>query len=277
MVTVVTVHVRSGHNEGGRRRDPLHEPTATLRMSSGLRESRSFHRRQRRKRQIKWLVLLACQIGLGAFAYHTGSVLARREVVDLRNRLDRSTTDVAELQRQNAALQHTADSARRAAADLQTRYARDVPTGTRKALLDLIEKQLAAGVKPARLRFLINAAGSGQKCSGPPDTKRFLVKTPVPPAPPPSLASIAFADGSIIVTATGTAAISPEGNARAAFDPAKPVIAWFTRPGGKRTQVTGILPLYHSVVVGGTEYRFAMRPDDRRGFMRVTAERCTFP
>lgn len=250
---------------------------AALHMSSGLRESRAFHRRQRRKRLTKWLVLLAGLAGLGAFAYRTGSILAQREVVNLREQLARSTATVAELRRQNALLQRSTESARRTAADLQARYARDVPTGTRKSLLDLTEKQLAAGVKPDRLRFLIGAAGAGQKCSGDPQTKRFLVKTPVAPNPSPSLASVGFADDSIIVTATGEVATGPDGKPQATFDSAKPVVAQFTHLGGQRTQVSGVLPLYHSVVIKDTEYRFAMRPDDRRGFMRVTSDRCTFP
>jgi hypothetical protein len=91
------------------------------------------------------------------------------------------------------------------------------------------------------------------------------------------LSTVGFASDSIIVTAEGQPAASPDGKPQATFDPGKPVTASFTRPGGKRTQVSGVLPLYHSVVIRNTEYRFAVRADDRRGFLRVTGDRCTFP
>ena len=77
--------------------------------------------------------------------------------------------------------------------------------------------------------------------------------------------------------AGGAGAGAPDGGPRATFDPAKPVVARFTHLGGRRTQVSGVLPLSHSVVIKDTEFRFAMRPDDRRGFGRVTSDRCTFP
>ena len=43
--------------------------------------------REKRKRQARWLAILVLLIALGVFAYHTGSVLARREVVNLRAEL----------------------------------------------------------------------------------------------------------------------------------------------------------------------------------------------
>ena len=225
----------------------------------------------------KWLFLLATLIGLGAFAYRTGSILAEREVVQLRGDLAARTRTVDELRHENATLKSIAERAQRAEAEWRRRYEQDVPTGIRKELLALIEQQMKAKVKPDRLRFLIRAASAGEKCSGSPDTKRFLVKTPVSPNIDASVGAVAFAEGSIVVTAEGDAATTPDGKPQAVFDPTKPVTVQFSRLGGKRTQVSGPLPLFHSLVAQGSEYRFGVVAGERRGFLHVTAERCSFP
>lgn len=246
-------------------------------MTSGLGANRSFHRREKRKRQARWLAMLLFLIALGVFAYHSGSVLARREVVNLRDELAQTVKTVDELRHQNAMLQTASDSARREAEEWRARYQKDVPTGVRQTLQTAIERQIAAGVKPERLRFLIDAAASGNKCDGRPETKRFLVRTPLSPAADASIAAVRFADGMIVVTAAGEPATTPDGKPQAAFDPARPVTVRFAGIDHKPTQAAGTLPLYHSVVIKSSEYRFAVLSDDRRGFLRVTADRCSFP
>lgn len=243
-------------------------------MSSGLRESRSHARRQRRKRMAKWLFVAAIFVGLGAFAYQTGSVLAEREVVRLRDDLAAKTRTVDELRHENAALRTAADDARRTAAEWHRRYTKDVPTGTRKALLTEVEQQMAAGVKAERLRFLIGAAAHQRACSGQPLTKRFLVRTPIATGP---VSAVTFADGAITVTAEGAPALDPQGRPLAVFDPAQPITVRFTALSGAETKATGTLPLQHAMVVNDSEYRFNITDGERRGFLQTTADRCDFP
>ena len=49
----------------------------------------------------------------------------------------------------------------------------------------------------------------------------------------------------------------------------------FTEPGGETVDVTGVLPIQHSIARGGTEYRFAISYDDIRGYVRATLVKCS--
>jgi len=51
----------------------------------------------------------------------------------------------------------------------------------------------------------------------------------------------------------------------------------FSRLGGETSKATAKLPLHHSVVLGDHEYRFTVTAGNSRGFVNVTADRCTFP
>ena len=60
------------------------------------------------------------------------------------------------------------------------------------------------------------------------------------------------------------------------FDPAKPVSLVFSTIGGGTETIEGPLPVYHNVLIGSDQYRFAVSegPPD---FAIVTVERCDYP
>jgi hypothetical protein len=88
--------------------------------------------------------------------------------------------------------------------------------------------------------------------------------------------SATFADGRIAVSGAGEYATDENGYPVAWFDPAKEVALSFATIGGQQETVSGLLPVYHNVLVGGDQYRFAVTegPSD---FAIVTVERCDYP
>lgn len=243
-------------------------------MSSGLRESRNFARRQRRRRRIKFFTAVAVFGGLGLLSYQSGKTLAERELRQAKDEVTRLMAQVAELQRQNAGAKEAVATARRQKTEWEQRYRTDIPTGERKALLGLIDEQRRKGAKPDRLRFLISAASEQEKCDGKPVTKRFIVRTPLHNG---ANVSVRFADDALTVTAEGEPAHDAEGRVLAWFDPAKPIKLTLVRLGGQTKQLSGKLPLYDKILVNGSEFRLSAVNGNAQGFVSVTADRCRFP
>lgn len=104
-------------------------------------------------------------------------------------------------------------------------------------------------------------------------TRRFILQTPTTSG---ANDSVGFAEGFLTVTGTGMSKLTADGNPEAWFDPAQPVTIFFTHLGGEWTDVTGILPLHHSVVVNQTIQRFTIIASER-SFVNVTALVCAYP
>lgn len=243
-------------------------------MSSGLRESRKFAQRQRRRRLLRYVFVLTMLVGLGLVSFETGRQLSEAELRQARQDISRLTSAKAALEQENAALTAAAETARTGRAELQRRYDKDVPQGERRALLALVDGQLAAGAKIDRLRFLISAASHQEKCDGEPVTKRFLVRTPLYEGP---ASAVTLADAALTVTASGEPAQDAQGQVLAWFDPSKPIALEIARLGEKPGRLSGKLPLQHALVVNGYEYRLNVVAGEPRGFVKVTADRCQFP
>jgi hypothetical protein len=241
-------------------------------MSLGFRDQKEASRRK--WRLFRLLFTTAVLLALGVFAYQTGIVLAKREVISLRLVVDRQAAEIVALGDENAELRRQTEAAGLAEADWRKRYETEVPTGKSRELFALVQDQLGKGADPGRIEFLVGTAANKQSCDAVPVTKRFLVRTPLYDG---ANDASTFADRSIVVVALGESATDAEGNPEAWFDPAKPVVLRFIEPGGGGTEATGLLPLHHSVVRGDSEYRFAITAAERRGFVSVTAERCAFP
>lgn len=241
-------------------------------MSLGFRDQKEASRRK--WRLFRLLFTTAVLLALGVFAYQTGKVLAKREVISLRLEVDRQAAEIVALGDENAELRRQTEAAGLAEADWRKRYETEVPTGKSRELFALIQDQLGKGADPGRIEFLVGTAANKQSCDAVPVTKRFLVRTPLYDG---ANDASTFADRTIVVVALGESATDAEGNPEAWFDPAKPVVLRFVEPGGGGTEATGLLPLHHSVVRGDSEYRFAITAAERRGFVSVTAERCAFP
>lgn len=222
---------------------------------------------------IKWTATLALLAAAGVYAYNTGSTLARQEVVRLNEEIASLKTTIDDMAAQNAQLAAEVEQARLRERQWQTRYEEEVPTGKPRELMTLVERRLADGVPPDRLAFVIGAAESERVCDEQPVTKRFVVPTPIYRGPSDS---VGFADSAITVTALGQPALNEAGNPEAWYDPAQPITLRFTQLGGKSSEVTGVLPLHHSVIMGDDEYRFTVVAG-QRSFVNVTGDRCDYP
>ena len=231
-------------------------------------------KRRQRRRQFwfgvaKWLLALSIITAPGLFAYETGSVMAERQVLNLRQDVSKREETIGDLRRRNGELEAALEASN---AEVE-RYRNEAPSGATKELLDLVRQRLAAGVEASRLSFVIGAAKNERDCDETPVTRRFIVPTPIYNG---ANDSVRFADNAITVTASGQSAVDAEGRREAWFDPAQPVTLHFARLGGDTSEVTGVLPLHHSVVIGDTEHRFSVFAEGR-GFVKVAGDRCRYP
>lgn len=218
------------------------------------------------------LVLAALGTALG-YAYQVGASKAEAVIAQLREEIERlQASNVALGERLTVAAQ-AADAARTRARALEQRYAVEVPQGIERELLARVERQLAAGVPPERLAFLIEQSGPQRECAAP-ETRRFVVRTPINQE---LGAAVGFAGGRVVVGGDGTPARNAQGLPEAWFDPGEPVTLRFRTLDGRTETVEGVLPLHHAMAVGGREYRFSVTGSDRRGFVDVAAQSCAFP
>ena len=242
-------------------------------MSLGLHDTRSRRRRGLRWTILKALLVLLFVFGLGLFAYEGGSMLAQRAVVDLEEQVSELDGKIAALSQENDDLKAAAAAAEERAAEWRGRYEQEVPIGRGKELFDLVQERLKAGIESDRLAFLIGSAENRPSCDADAATKRFFVRTPLYQG---ANDSVSFAQDRITVTAEGDSAVNEAGDREGWFDPAKEVTLRFAELGGKTTAKTGTLPLHHSIVIGGSEYRFSAVAGDR-GIVKVTGARCPYP
>ncbi|MCF8496768.1 MAG: hypothetical protein K9G62_08930, partial [Alphaproteobacteria bacterium] len=153
----------------------------------------------------------------------------------------------------------------------QETYRRVIPEGPMQSLVDLVRKQLDEGMDPARLTFAIRSARPPQNCSDP-ESKRLVISTPAYKGPP---SQIGIAEGAIVITGAGVSATNSTGAPEAWYDPSRKVSISFTA-GGKTETETGVMPLRHSVVAGGREYRLTIE-EGARSFAKVTFDSCDYP
>ncbi len=229
--------------------------------------------RARRWTLAKRLLLLAALLTVGVFAYETGATRTQHRISRMEERLAAQDAAIARLEAEKAALDRRRLAAVQNEAAFRARYDRDIPTGARKALLDMLVERMEAGLDEARIAFLLREADPEPVCDPEPVTRRFVLATPLHDG---ANASVQFADGAITVTGEGAAELTEAGLPQAWYDPGAPVTLRFTAIGGDATQAEGKLPLDHSLRFAGNEYRFAARAGPR-SFVHITALRCDFP
>ncbi len=235
-------------------------------MSLGLYETRSRRQRRIRWAVVRWVLAGAAVAGAAAFAYEVGSSQEQHQLTELRAHAEDLSAQLGALRQQNTELQAGLMVVEERLRDAQ----KEIPSGPVADLLDRVQAKLDAGVEIERLQFLVNAAANTSRCSEQPVGKRFMVQTLLFAG---ANDSVAFADGTITVTARGDSAVSADGKVEAWFDPAKPIKLILTLIGGRVAEVSGKLPLHTSVVVGEREHRFSASAG-AQGFVQVTGERC---
>lgn len=235
-----------------------------------------YRRRRRRAafwRTIQLVALVGVVVGAAAYAYQVGVSASHAMAAKLEDDLERFQSDNLALRERLSGEARRAEEAGRQLEDLRQRYRADVPTGTVRDLLDEIVVQLEDGVEAERLSLMIDLAGRPAACAEQPETKRFMPATPVAAD---VVNAVRFGDGRIVVTGRGQSARNDQGLAEAWFDPAASLDLTFRMLGGEREEISGTLPIRHSMVVDGIEYRFAAIAGER-AFIEITAQACEIP
>lgn len=209
-------------------------------------------------------------IGVAAlFAYQIGveQVAGREE--RLNDRIGELEDDNQTLTDHAVRLEAQARTALVQYQEMRELYAQNLPTGVRSQLLDLVDDRLAAGITPERIALYIEAASQPEGCTEP-VTRRFIMPTPNYAG---DGTSVGFGEGLVTVTGRGQSAVDDGGTVQSWFDPNREVTMVFTAIGGERQTVSGVLPLFHAMVIGDEEFRFAVEQGDR-SLVNVSADRC---
>jgi len=230
-------------------------------MSLGLARRKEL---QKRRSQRFWLLVriiffLAIVIGSSYFAFDTGQEIALRSVSYNEDKLQQQA---AELEKMRVDLGNSK-------AEL-TKLQKLLPTRKIQDLMLVINQKAAAGITPERMTALIGGLSKDARCSDNSQTKRFVITTPVSQRQD---SNVSFYRGLITVSGKGSPTLNESGNPEAWYDPSKPVTATFTLPGGEAQKTSGILPLYHSIIIKDKEYRFAIIPG-KRSFADITVRSC---
>lgn len=234
-------------------------------FGGGYRKQKS----EKRRKATMIFMMIATMCGLfywwGGEVVRSGEVAYKQQAMKLqdeRGQLEQTMTDLKS-QVQSSDIRYQ---------QLEARYNAEVPQGDFKRLADLVKAQLDGGIKPDRLAFVIESARPPRNC-GDPQTKRFVVKTPVYSGPQ---GTVAFGNGAITVSGEGQSAVAAAGGPEAWYDPGKPVRVVFTEIGGKDTVKESLLPIQHAMVIGSKEYRFTVAAGER-SFITVTSDSCDYP
>lgn len=230
------------------------------------------YRRRAAEQRRRFMMIAIFIAALCAFSYWWGAENVRGSEIAYKQQAIKLKDERAGLDRLITDLRAEVQSTQIRHQQLEEKFQAEVPTGDFKVLTDLVKKQLDAGIKPERLALAIQTTRPPKNCVEP-ITKRFVMKTPVYSGPH---GTVSFGNGVVTVTGEGEPAVGPTGSLEAWYDPGKPVSITFIQIGGKETTKTGLLPIQHSMVVGGKEYRFTVAAGDR-SFISVTSDNCDYP
>lgn len=234
-----------------------------------------FERRRRsviQKTIHQGLVILACVIVL-TLIYNFGQNQGNAEFHASRNELAELRKNKIELEKQIVTLRADAITMQTKLKELERQYQADIGDDNLRAFNRLLRERLASGVKPERLQQVIAATSNVRNCSSP-ETKRFIVATPLSKKEKSS--EVSFGSGLITISGMGASAVNPNGGKEAWFDPAQPVNINIAVRDGQPINKTSPLPLQQSVIQGSTEYRFTIKPS-ARSYAEVTADQCAYP
>ena len=225
------------------------------------------------RRVVGWSIAVLAVFGAGLYAYRTGTAFATREVEELGAEAGALADAVANLEQNNAGLRAALEEEQRRNSELLDQYQRDVPDVAMQPIVAAVRGRLEAGVGPDQLAEIVAAVGPGWACESEPQTKRFVIRTPVTPG---GNDTVGFAEATITITGTGASETDEQRRPLAWFDPAQPVTLVFARIGGDVSEVSGLLPLHHSMAVNDAVFRFTVAAGER-SFVSVTAQACAFP
>ena len=220
------------------------------------------------------LALLALLTAAFWFGVQVGGFQSAAEIQSITGQLGESEQRIAAVEGLRARAEQQASDANLAAANRIAGLEAQLPTGELASMLDLLVEKRAGGVSSERLRFVLEQVGRQQDC------RADLIKRKLAPRLPNGtdpMQTISFLDNRITLSADAQPAISSDGAPLARFDPRQPVDIRLLRIGGAIEKVEGVLPLGHSVVADGREYRFGFAPLAKSSLIEVTLQDCAYP
>lgn len=241
-------------------------------MSYGLYDQRHRYRRRfwaRLGKAALWVILIG---GVAGFSYLVGVEQLRSREGSMQEELATQIAARDQAERRAAQLQQIAQTQEVRANELEIRLKREVPGGDLAKLSDLISRKLSEGVSPERVAFVLEQMSNPRDCTKR-ETKRFVLPTPLYRG---ANTSVAFADGAITISGEGVPARNENGSPEAWFDPGKPVTLRISQGENPPQEVSGLLPLQHSVLAAGREVQFTIAAG-ARSFVEITGELCSFP
>lgn len=229
-------------------------------------------RRQREQSRKFWMGLVKFGVFMGVvgatayYAYEAGTQLSAQEITELKAEIARLSETESSQQARIGELESGLTAAEQVAADYRARYEEVAPEEVR-GVLEQVHAKIEAGLSPDRLAFVVSQAQPPRNCTDA-ENRRFLAKTENFDG---ANTWVRFND---LITVTATGAAANDGREQW-YDPAKPVTVTFSPLGEREEQVTGQLPIQHSMVFKNKEYRFTAAPG-ARGFVEVTADWCDY-
>lgn len=217
-------------------------------------------------------MVLAC-VGVLTLVYNFGQNQGNAEYHAAKNELAELRNNKSAMEKQIVTLRADAMTTQTKLKELERQYHADIGDEHLRAFNRLLRERLASGVKPERLQQVIAATSNVRNCSSP-ETKRFIVATPLSKKEKNS--EVSFGSGLITISGMGASAVNPNGGKEAWFDPQQPLNLNIAVRNGKQETKTVTLPVQHSVVQGSTEYRFTIN-SSARSYAEVTADQCAYP
>lgn len=242
-------------------------------MSFRLHDPYERRRRSVLQKGLKHAFAVAACLTILAITYNFGQNHGNAEFHASRNELVELRNNKTGMEKQIVSLRAEAMTMQAKLAELEKQYRADVGDDNLRSFNRILRERLASGVKPERLQQVIAAASNTRNCSSP-ETKRFIVATPISKKEKSS--EVSFGSGLITLSGMGASAVNPNGGKEAWFDPQQPVNLNVAVRGSKNETKNGTLPIQHSVVQGATEYRFTIT-SSARSYAEVTADQCAYP
>lgn len=225
---------------------------------------------QRFNKALLFLILLG---GAATGGFMMGRQNATMQIASLKDDAQEKEKKLQELQNELTTLRADARTATSRLETLKTQYEKDLPQeGPMREIFDMIKKQVDDGMAPERLAFVIRSARPPSNCSDP-VSKRFVVRPPSYKGPE---STVSVGEGAVTISAIGEAARGSTGQVEAWYDPTQKITLTFKTADGATEEKSGTLPLQHSIIAGGREYRFNLT-EGEKSFAKVTFDSCDYP
>lgn len=242
-------------------------------MTIGRYNPRSRYRERHAKRMNAILMTVAVTVCFGGLGFWMGRQHAVFQIESLKKDAESAQADAKRLQDELIKVRAESQTASSRLDQLQAQFDQELPAeGPTRALVQLVKKQLDEGMSPERLAFVIRSARPPRNCTDP-STKRFMVKTPAYSGPD---SAAVIGEGAVNVSGIGASSRNKDGQLEAWFDPTQPVTVSFKTVAGETEKKNGTLPLQHSLIAAGREYRFTLS-EGEKSFIKVTYDSCDYP